>query len=40
VSETVRPGWFSDAEEGKAPEVRDNIDRALDELGRELEARG
>ncbi len=40
VSETVRPGWFSDAEEGKAPEVRDNIDHALDELGRELEARG
>jgi hypothetical protein len=37
VSQPVKPGWFSDYEERKAPEVRDNIDRELDVLAARLE---
>jgi len=40
VDEKVRPGWFIDAEEGKAPEVRDNIDKELDALAGKLQAAG
>jgi hypothetical protein len=40
VNEPIKPGWFSDAEEGKAPEVRDNIDRELDALAARLQAAG
>jgi len=40
VNEPIKPGWFSDAEEGKAPGVRNNIDRELDALAVKLQAAG
>jgi hypothetical protein len=40
VSQEIASGWFSESEEAAAPKFRAEFDRALDELGRELEARG
>jgi hypothetical protein len=38
VSETVKPGWFSDAEEAAAPQFRDEFERAMDAVAAKLEA--
>lgn len=38
VSQEIAPGWFSDAEEAKAPAVRDELVQAIDELAAKLEA--
>lgn len=38
VAQRIRPGWFSDAEEAKAPEVRKEIEQAVDDIARKLEA--
>jgi len=38
VNEPVRPGWFSDALEGKAPEVRSEIEKAINIVAAKLEA--
>ena len=40
VNQPVRPGWFSDAEEGKAPEVRNELVKAIDAVAVKLEAAG
>jgi hypothetical protein len=38
VSQTIKPGWFSDAEEAKAPEVRDELVKGIDAVAAKLEA--
>jgi hypothetical protein len=38
VSQEIEPGWFSESEEAAAPKFLDEFDKALDELGRQLEA--
>src|SRR6266700_6098635 len=40
VSETVKPGWFSDAEEAAAPQGRDELVKAIDDVAAKLEASG
>src|SRR6266487_1865942 len=37
VSEKIRPGWFSDAEEAAAPKVRDELVAAIDLVAAKLE---
>src|SRR6266568_3381580 len=37
---TVKPGWFSDAEEAAAPKVRDELVKAIDIVAAKLEAAG
>jgi hypothetical protein len=38
VSQAVKPGWFSDAEEAAAPKVRDELVKAIDVVAAKLEA--
>jgi hypothetical protein len=38
-TQLVRPGWFDDSLTIEAQGVRDEIERALDDLGRKLEAK-
>jgi len=40
VSQPVKPGWFSDAEEAAAPAVRDELVKSIDVVARKLEAAG
>jgi hypothetical protein len=40
VSQPVKPGWFSDAEEAAAPKVRDELVKAIDIVAAKLEASG
>jgi hypothetical protein len=37
---SVKPGWFSDAEEAAAPKVRDELVQAIDIVAAKLEASG